>query len=146
MKKLIYIITLGFLYNTVPAQDIKYTSGNDSWNADSALVATDVLLVPVGSLSGDVKRREHLIQRIEALRLFNPSLRVLVIELETISAFGDGATAGSSHARTFAQNVLNAMGGEFVGTSLIERAAVGFGQGRARTGYDDCFSHEPGFT
>jgi len=82
------------------------TDGSDSWNADSALVATDVLLVPVGAGSGDVKRRENLIQRIEALRLFNPALRVLVIELQAISAFGD--STGRSEARAFSDNVLTA--------------------------------------
>ncbi len=35
MKKLICIISLGFFTSTLPAQDIKYISGNDSWNADS---------------------------------------------------------------------------------------------------------------
>lgn len=85
------------------------TDGSDSWNADSALVATDVLLIPVGSRSGDLKRRENLIQRIEALRLFNPALRVLVVELQAISAFGDAAAAeGSSDARVFSDKVLTA--------------------------------------
>lgn len=85
------------------------TDGSDSWNADSALVATDVLLVPVGAGSGDAKRRENLIQRIEALRLFNPALRVLVIELQAISAFGDSTAGGSrSEARAFSDNVLTA--------------------------------------
>jgi chromosome partitioning protein len=83
------------------------TDGSDSWSADSALVATDVLLVPIASRGGDVKRRENLIQRIEALRLFNPALRVLVIELQAISAFGD-ASATINDARAFAENVLTA--------------------------------------
>lgn len=84
------------------------TDGSDAWNADSALVATDVLLVPVGARSGDVKRRESLIQRIEALLLFNPALRVLVVELQAISAFGDAAAEQLSAARAFSRNVLTA--------------------------------------
>ncbi|MEO6918741.1 MAG: hypothetical protein ABI171_06930 [Collimonas sp.] len=96
------------------------TDGSDSWNADSALVATDVLLIPVGLHSGDAKRREHLVQRIEALRLFNPALRVLVVELRSISAFGDAAASGNEQARAFSRNVLTAALAETVVHEWLE--------------------------
>ncbi|WP_211462371.1 ParA family protein [Collimonas silvisoli] len=76
----------------------------DVRNTDALLVATDVLVVPVHPRQNH--NREALIQRIETLRLFNPALRVLIVEIQVISAFAAAARTETNLARLVAKEIL----------------------------------------
>ncbi|GAC1527872.1 MAG: hypothetical protein NVS3B11_28570 [Collimonas sp.] len=80
--------------------------GVDVRNTDAALVATDVLVIPFDSRQG--YGGEKLIQRIETLRLFNPALRVLVVEIQAISVFSAAAMREVNPARVAARKILTA--------------------------------------
>lgn len=80
----------------------------DSSITDSALVAADVLVIPVRTCQGDLKEQENLVQRIENLRLFNPALRVLVVDVKAFSAFSDSAESGRDSAAGLAKKILPA--------------------------------------
>ncbi|MFC5474457.1 hypothetical protein [Paraherbaspirillum soli] len=95
-------------YRTHYREIIIDADGIDARSTDSALLATDVLVVPIRSGQNDVRNRENLVQRIETSRLFNSALRVLVVEVQAISAFGDAATQAFNSAKVFAQKVLTA--------------------------------------
>lgn len=84
------------------------TDGVDSLNSSSALVATNVLVVPAWSHQADLPDQENLIHRIEAVRIFNPALRVLVVDVRTISAFSDAEKLESEAASAFAKKILGA--------------------------------------
>lgn len=93
-------------YRTHYPDTIIDADGVDVRNTDAALVATDVLVIPLDSRQG--AGGEKLIQRIETLRLFNPALRVLVVEVQVISAFGAGARTEVNPARAAAKKILTA--------------------------------------
>lgn len=80
--------------------------GVDVRNTDAALIATDVLVIPIDSRQG--YGGETLIQRIETLRLFNPALRILVVEVQAISAFGAAARTENNPAQAAAKTILTA--------------------------------------
>lgn len=80
--------------------------GSDARNTNAALVVTDVLVIPVHSRQDC--NRQALIERIEAARLFNPALRILVVEVQSISAFGVAANTETSQARALAKEILTA--------------------------------------
>ncbi|SFH70583.1 Cellulose biosynthesis protein BcsQ [Collimonas sp. OK307] len=80
--------------------------GGDAHNTDAALIAADVLVIPFESSQG--YGGEELIQRIETLRLFNPALRVLVVEVQAISAFGAAARTENNPAQAAANKILTA--------------------------------------
>ena len=82
------------------------TDGSNARNANAALVATDVLVIPVHSRQAC--NRQALVERIEAARLFNPALRILVVEVQAISAFGAAADTEASPARALAKEILTA--------------------------------------
>ncbi|AEK60082.1 hypothetical protein [Collimonas fungivorans] len=80
--------------------------GSDARSTNAALVVTDVLVIPVHSRQDC--NRQALIERIEAARLFNPALRILVVEVQAISAFDAAAGAEASPARALAKEILTA--------------------------------------
>jgi chromosome partitioning protein len=82
--------------------------GADSSIADSALVATDVLVIPVRTCQEDLQKQEILIQRIEDLRLFNPALRVLVVDVKAFSAFSESMESRRDSAAGFSRKVPTA--------------------------------------
>lgn len=84
------------------------TDGVDSSIADSALVATDVLVIPVRTCQEDLQKQEILIQRIEDLRLFNPALRVLVVDVKAFSAFSESMESRRDSAAGFSRKVPTA--------------------------------------
>ncbi len=55
------------------------TEGRDSMGSRSALIAARVVIIPMRARKIDLERQETLIKRIEAARLINPHLRVLVV-------------------------------------------------------------------
>jgi len=79
--------------------------GVDSWGTEAALDATDVLVIPVRSEQGDVSGQENLIQRLDTLRLFSPSLRVLVVDVVALSALGDVVQREVDAATVFSKKV-----------------------------------------
>jgi cellulose biosynthesis protein BcsQ len=79
---------------------------SDVRNTDALLIATDVLVVPVHSRQNH--NRQALIQRIETLRLFNPALRVLIVEIQAISAFTAAARVETNPAKSVANEILTA--------------------------------------
>jgi chromosome partitioning protein len=95
-------------YRTQYREIVIDTDGVDSLHCESALVATNVLVVPAWSSQGDLRGHENVIQRIETARLFNPALRVLVVDVRTISAFSDAGKRESEAAAAFAKKVLGA--------------------------------------
>lgn len=82
--------------------------GVDSWGTEAALDATDVLVIPVRSEQGDVSGEENLIQCIETLRLFSPTLRVLVVDVFALGAAGDAGKRDAHAATAFAKKILTA--------------------------------------
>lgn len=96
-------------YNRTHYQEIIIDAdGVDTWSADSALTATDVLVIPVRSYQGDLKVQENLIQRIETARLFNPALRILIVDVRALSAAGDSAKQASDAVKVFAKKIMTA--------------------------------------
>lgn len=102
------------LGNLVPDYSTHYreliidADGVDSWKAESALIATDVLVIPIQTHQSDLRGQDNLIQRIEKVRLFNPALRVLVVDVQTISAFSDTAKREFDAAAAFTKKILAA--------------------------------------
>jgi chromosome partitioning protein len=82
--------------------------GVDASIADSALVATDVLVIPVRTCQEDLQKQESLVQRIEDLRLFNPALRVLVVDVKAFSAFSESMESRRDSAAGFSRKVPTA--------------------------------------
>ena len=80
--------------------------GGDAHNTDAALIAADVLVIPLESSQG--YGGEELIQRVETLRLFNPALRVVVVEVQAISAFSNAARTDTNPAQVAANKILTA--------------------------------------
>lgn len=55
------------------------TEGRDSMGSRSALIAARVVVIPMRARQIDLGRQETLIRRVQAARVFNPGLRVLVV-------------------------------------------------------------------
>ncbi|WP_395823501.1 hypothetical protein [Collimonas sp.] len=104
--------------------------GANTQDSDAALVATDVLVLPVHARQDDMRHLPALAQRIEALKLFNPALRVLVVEVQPISAFGDAGNSPHSPARAVAQAILTAVLANTVIHEWIDDRST-FQQGRS---------------
>jgi cellulose biosynthesis protein BcsQ len=109
------------------------TDGADSLNTDSALLASNVLVIPAWFRQGQSGQREKLIEHLEEVRLFNPALRILVVDMRTISAGSDvekaeaqaaadfsGSVSGASLARTVLHERLGAQRAFDVGLSVFE--------------------------
>jgi chromosome partitioning protein len=84
------------------------TDGVDAWNADAAMSATDVLVVPIRFYQGDLKAPKSLAHRIEALRFDNPGLRILVVDVLTLSACSDVEQMAFDVIRSFANKLPGA--------------------------------------
>lgn len=102
--------------------------GGDARNTDAALIAADVLVIPLESSDG--YGGEELIQRIETLRLFNPALRVVVVEVQAISAFASAARTDTSPAQAAAKKILTATLADTVIHEWIDDRST-FDQGRS---------------
>ena len=83
--------------------------GVNAWNADAAMVATDVLVIPIRFYQGDLKAPRSLAQRIESLRFYNPALRILIVDILTLSACSDAEQLAFDVIRTFAKKIPGAM-------------------------------------
>jgi chromosome partitioning protein len=95
-------------YRTRYQEIIIDADGVDAWNADSALTATDVLVIPIRSYQGDLKAQGNLIQRVETARLFNPALRILIVEIRALTAVSDSAQQASDAVKFFSQKIITA--------------------------------------
>lgn len=84
------------------------TDSADSWNADAAMIATDVLVVPIRFYQGDLKAPRSLVRRIEALRFYNPHLKILIVDVLTLSACSDAEQMAFDVIRSFANRVPGA--------------------------------------
>jgi chromosome partitioning protein len=84
------------------------TDGVDSWNADAAMTATDVLVVPIRFYQGDLRAPKSLAARIESLRFYNPKLRILVVDVLTLSACSDVEQMAFDVIRSFANKLPGA--------------------------------------
>ncbi|HEY4319334.1 MAG TPA: hypothetical protein VGN04_17175 [Herbaspirillum sp.] len=84
------------------------TDGVDSWNADAAMTATDVLVVPIRFYQGDLRAPKSLAARIESLRFYNPRLRILVVDVLTLSACSDVEQMAFDVIRSFANQLSGA--------------------------------------
>ncbi len=84
------------------------SDGADSLNTDSALLASNVLLIPAWFRQGQSGQREKLIEHLEEVRLFNPALRILVVDMRTISAGSDVEKTEAQAAADFADSVSGA--------------------------------------
>ncbi|AMO98159.1 cobQ/CobB/MinD/ParA nucleotide binding domain protein [Collimonas arenae] len=104
--------------------------GANTQDTDAALVATDVLLVPVHARQGEMHNLAALAERIDTLKLFNPTLRVLVAEVQPISAFGDTQNSQSNPARQVANSILTAVLANTVILEWIDDRST-FQQGRS---------------
>ena len=93
---------------------------------DALLVATDVLVIPVHARQNI--NREALIQRIETLRLFNPALRVLIVEIQAISAFASDVRTEINPARLVAKEILTSTLADTVVHEWIDDRSI-FDQG-----------------
>jgi len=72
------------------------------------LLASNVLLIPAWFRQGQSGQREKLIEHLEEVRLFNPALRILVLDMRTISAGSDVEKAEAQAAADFAGSVSGA--------------------------------------
>ena len=84
------------------------TDGVDSWNADAAMTATDVLVVPIRFYQGDLKAPKSLARRIESLRFYNPHLKILIVDVLTLSACSDAEQMAFDVIRSFANRIPGA--------------------------------------
>jgi chromosome partitioning protein len=82
--------------------------GVDSWNADAAMTATDVLVVPIRFYQGDLKAPKSLARRIESLRFYNPRLRILIVDVLTLSACSDAEQLAFDVIKAFANTIPTA--------------------------------------
>jgi chromosome partitioning protein len=82
--------------------------GIDSLNTDSALIASHVLVIPAWFVQGGTSDQEKLIQHLEDVRLFNPALRIVVIDVRTISAGSDTEKREIEAAVNFAREATGA--------------------------------------
>jgi len=82
--------------------------GVDSLNTDSALIASHILVIPAWVAQGATSNQETLIQHLEDIRLFNPALRIVVVDVRTISAGSDAEKRETETAANFARKVTGA--------------------------------------
>ncbi|HSY29815.1 MAG TPA: hypothetical protein VK832_20055 [Burkholderiaceae bacterium] len=111
--------------------------GMDSLNTDSALIASHVLVIPARFVQDGASNQEKLIQHLEDVRLFNPALRIVVVDVRTISAGSDaekreiemarnfaGAVSGASVAETVLHEQLNARRTFDAGLSVFDNEPI----------------------
>ena len=84
------------------------TDGLDSLNTASALIASHILLIPAWFRQGETNKQENLVRHLEDVRLFNPALRVVVVDVRTISAGSDTEKREIEAAENFAREVTGA--------------------------------------
>jgi chromosome partitioning protein len=84
------------------------TDGVDSINVEAALVASNVLVVPTWAARREAGELESLVQPIENVRLFNPSLRVLVVALRRFDAERGPDAGASAETAALVQSILGA--------------------------------------
>jgi chromosome partitioning protein len=94
--------------------------GVDTWNADAAMIATDVLVVPIRFYQGDLKAPKSLAQRVESLRFYNPALRILIVDVLTLSACSDAEQLAFDVISAFAKRIPDAMISDVVIQERIE--------------------------
>jgi chromosome partitioning protein len=107
------------------------TEGRDSLGSRSALIAARVVIIPVQPDQMDSASEEKLIARIDAARLFNPSLRVLFViaGVKDDPSMGDLAAVRSLVAKIRAATLADMV--------IHEQAAIrnAFGKGLSMSEY-----------
>lgn len=84
------------------------TDGVDRLNADSALVASQLAILPIWFQKTDDSVLDELIHRVKEVRLFNPGMRILIVRLQSISASSSG-TQEATIAAAFAHRIPGAI-------------------------------------
>jgi len=82
--------------------------GVDKLNSDSALVASQLLLLPLWFQKMEANAYEELIRHLAEVRLFNPTLHILLVNVRSISASG-GAEEDAARAIAFAKRIPGAV-------------------------------------
>ena len=85
------------------------TDGVDSWFAESAMAASQIIIVPLWHHQDNAKLQEKLIERIERIKLFHPTLQVLIVDMQRPSAQSDAEARQSDEAAKFTQSIPGAM-------------------------------------
>jgi chromosome partitioning protein len=85
------------------------TDGADSWFAESAMAASQIIIVPIWHYQDNAKLQAKLIERIERIKLFHPTLQVLIVDMQRPSAQSDAEARQSDDAAKFAQTIPGAI-------------------------------------
>jgi chromosome partitioning protein len=85
------------------------TDGADSWFAEAAMAASQMIIVPLWHYQDNTSLQAKLIERIERIRLFHPTLQVLIVDMQRPSAQSDAAARQSDEAQAFAQSIPGAV-------------------------------------
>jgi cellulose biosynthesis protein BcsQ len=84
------------------------TDGVDKLNADSALVASQLVILPLWLQKMESNATEELIRHLMEVRLFNPTLHILIVGVRSISANG-GEEADAARAAGFVKRIPGAV-------------------------------------
>lgn len=117
-----------YSYLRTPYHDIVIDAdGVDKLNGDSALVASQLVLLPLWLQKMEASAAEAMIEHLMEVRLFNPTMHILIVGIRSISASG-GEEEDAERAIAFAQRLP---GGILAKTVLHERLNPGraFGAG-----------------
>jgi chromosome partitioning protein len=90
------------------------TDGADSWFAESAMAASQVIIVPIWHYQDNAKLQGKLMERIERIKLFHPTLKVLIVDMQRPSAQSGAESRQSDKAANFAQSIPDAILAEVV--------------------------------
>ena len=84
------------------------TDGTDSWFAESAMAASQIIIVPFWHGQDNATLHKKLIERVERIKLFHRTLRMLVVDMQRTSAKNNVGTRQSDEAKAFAQTIPGA--------------------------------------
>lgn len=85
------------------------TDGTNSWFAESAMAASQIIIVPFWHGQDNSALHKKLIERLERIKIFHPMLSVLVVDMQRTSAQNCVETRQSDEAKAFAQIIPGAI-------------------------------------
>ena len=107
--------------------------GVDKLNGDSALVASQLVLLPLWLQKMEARAAEELIRHLIEVRLFNPMMHILIVGVRSISASG-GEEEEAARVADFAKRIP---GAKLAKTVLHERWNPGRALGAGLTAFED---------
>jgi cellulose biosynthesis protein BcsQ len=106
--------------------------GVDKLNGDSALVASQLVLLPLWLQKMEASAADELVRHLQEVRLFNPTLHILLVGIRSISASSDEKE--EAYATEFALRIPGAV---LAKTVLHERLNPRRAFGAGLTAFED---------